>query len=89
MTNKAYSGVIELRFQVLTECPDYATLGLRTDAGRFIEVFLPASLVSQKPTQYQIGQRLNLAGGEWYIESDATGVGEYVRWWPASVRYDA
>ena len=89
MENKAYSGVIELQPQLFCECPDYATLGLRTDTGQFIEVFLSATLVSEKPTKFQLGRRLNLTGGEWYITPDAIGVGEYVRWWPASISYDA
>ena len=89
MTKKEVSGVIEIRPQVFNECPDYVCLGLRTNNSQFVEIFLPTSLVAKKLTQYQLGQRLNLAGGEWYIELDATGVGEYLRYWPNTVRYDA
>jgi hypothetical protein len=89
MASKTVHGVIELRPQVFAECPAYTTLGLRTHEGQLIEVFLPTEQVARKSDHYQLGQRLNLTGGEWYVEPEADGAGEYTRWWPSTVRYDA
>jgi hypothetical protein len=89
MTNTNVSGVVELQAQVFAECPEYATLGLRTSEGELIEVFLSSLQVEAQPEQYQPGHVLTLFGGEWQIEANPDGVGEYRRFWPLTVEYDA
>ena len=85
MTRKKIEGIVELRPSVFDECPDYATLGLRTTAGKFFEVFLPTAMVTNNPEQFEISRHLTLWGGEHHTEPSTGGVGEYVRCWPAEV----
>ena len=85
MTRKKIAGIVELRPSIFDECPDYTTLGLRTDGGNFIEVFLPTAMVTNNPERFQLSRHLTLWGGEQHTEPSPDGVGEYVRCWPAEV----
>ena len=88
MANKEICGVVELQPSSFAECPDYVTLGLRTDDGDFYEVFLPAALVANKPGLFCIGRRLRLRGGEQQGETDVDGLEDYIRYWPDTDRVE-
>ena len=87
MTNATIKGVVELRAQVFSECPDYTTLGLRTAAGEFVEVFLPTTLANRNPERFRLGQSLRLTGGEWQTDPATANTSAYHRYWPAVVEY--
>jgi len=87
MTSTTIKGVVELRAQVFSECPDYTTLGLRTAAGECVEVFLPTTLANHYPERFRLGQSLRLAGGEWQTDPATADTAAHHRYWPAVVEY--
>jgi hypothetical protein len=88
MKDKEVRGIVERCPSVFDECPDYVTLGLRTDDGDFCEVFLPAMLVANKPAWFHIGRRLCFGGGDQQEEATVEGLEDYIRYWPLTVRVE-
>lgn len=87
MTSTTIKGVVELQAQVFSECPDYTTLGLRTAAGEFVEVFLPTGQIDRNPERFRIGQSLRLTGGEWQTDPATANTVAHHRYWPVVVEY--
>ena len=61
-TRATWQGVIDSRPMAMAEDPEHITFRMRSDEGKFLEVFAPRELVQELPGVFGEGQPIAITG---------------------------
>ena len=61
-THVTWKGVIDSRPTVMYEDPEHITFGMRSVEGKFLEVFVPTTLIRRRPDVFSQGRSIAITG---------------------------